>query len=879
MKVRAIRLANVGTFAEPTAVEGLSGGLDVLIGPNEMGKSTLLAALKTLFTERHTVTGKAVEVLRARAGTGEPVVEADFDVAGAGWRITKRFGKGRSAVLVDRAGGRLVAEGPEAEERLAELVTHRGAAEGGIALLWADQGAVLAPKPPEKEAKPALHAVIEREVETAADGGMARRLRDAVTKALESHVPAKRRSTAKAGSNYERALNRRDELRKALQEAESAASAAADRLAEIARLRDELRRLDGAEAAARRNEVRDKAAVAHEAGRRAVLALKSAQAEFERRAREADRMGSELQKLDADLQALAELDRGIAEGKARLTALEELCTAARERAIAAERAVTDASAEEATALAALVAAERRDAVAAARRDLSGLQATLASAAALAGEISAARQSLALIEVDPGELKELEGIVRDLDAHAARLAAGAPRVRIDYEPGRAGSIHSGGEAIVDGAELVAAGPLQLVIPGVGTVTVTPAASAQRLAAEAAARRLEERKAALLAGMGVADIAAARASLVARQQHERDVATLEARLAALAPEGVAALEQRIAALGARLESETGGRDGVARQDAEAMLARSREALQGAQAGLNAAIKADEGLRADLASLESSLADSERRVREISARLPPPAVREGERARKAAALDTARTAEREANAQVAALKDTAPDDVAMAALAEAARSTADAAVRAADETALLRQRIAGLEGAQENADENGVATRAGEVADELARAEAEVQRYRREVAELELIEEALARAEAETRERFLGPVLARVGPYLDLVFPAARLVFGEGLQPTSLSRAGIEEVIGRLSSGTQEQLAILIRLGFARLFAEAGHDMPLILDDALVYSDDERIRRMFAALSLAAEKHQVLVLTCRASAFAGLGGNRLALSAWKR
>jgi DNA repair exonuclease SbcCD ATPase subunit len=879
MKIRSIRLANVGTFAEPTAVEGLSGRLDVLIGPNEMGKSTLLAALRTLFTERHTVTGKAVEALRARAGAGEPVIEADFDAAGAGWRVTKRFGKGRAAVLVDRASGRLVAEGPEAEERLAELVTHRGAAEGGIALLWADQGAALAPKPPEKEARPALHAVIEREVESAADGGMARKLRDAVTKALEQHVPAKRRTSAKAGSHYERALNRQAELQRALQEARSAAAAAADRLAEIARLRDELQRIGSAEAAARRLEARDKAAAAHDAGSRAALGLKSAQAEFERLAREAERVDGELATLDADLQALADLDRDIAERQARLGELEQTCAAAREAATVSERASSEATAAETKALAALVAAERREATAAARRDLAGLHATRAAAAELAGEIAAASQALALSRVDAAGLKDLEGMVRELDAHAARLAAGAPRIRIDYEPGRAAGIEIGGAAIANGAEVVAARPLQLVIPGVGTVTVTPAASAELEAAAAGARRLEDRKAELLARMGVADVAAARASLASRQQQERDIATAQARLAALAPEGVTALEERVAALAERLALHTGEETGIARQDAEAMLARSRQELQAARQRLNAAIKADEGARAQLVSLKEALAQAEQRVREISVRLPPLAVRAEERARKAAARDLARAAAREANATYLALKDTAPDEAAMSALKSAALGTADAVARAADETARLRQQIERLEGAQENADEGGVATRAGEAADELARADADVARYRREVAELSLIEEVLAKAESETRERFLSPVLARLGPYLDLVFPAARLGFGDGLQAAALTRSGIEEAIGRLSSGTQEQLAILIRLGFARLFAEAGHDVPLILDDALVYSDDERIRRMFAALSLAAGQHQVLVLTCRASAFAGLGGNRLALSPWKR
>ena len=42
MKIMAIRLAECGRFQQPVALEGLSGRLDVLAGPNEMGKSTVL---------------------------------------------------------------------------------------------------------------------------------------------------------------------------------------------------------------------------------------------------------------------------------------------------------------------------------------------------------------------------------------------------------------------------------------------------------------------------------------------------------------------------------------------------------------------------------------------------------------------------------------------------------------------------------------------------------------------------------------------------------------------------------------------------------------------------------------------------------------------
>jgi uncharacterized protein YhaN len=63
--------------------------------------------------------------------------------------------------------------------------------------------------------------------------------------------------------------------------------------------------------------------------------------------------------------------------------------------------------------------------------------------------------------------------------------------------------------------------------------------------------------------------------------------------------------------------------------------------------------------------------------------------------------------------------------------------------------------------------------------------------------------------------------------------------------------------------------IRHRFA--FASVGYAVPVILDDALVHSDDGRIEAMFDALHRTARDQQILVLTCRHRAFSVLGGER--------
>jgi len=57
VKLLALRVAAFRRFAQPAAVEGFGDGINVLAGPNEMGKSTLFRALEAAFLTRYKVTG------------------------------------------------------------------------------------------------------------------------------------------------------------------------------------------------------------------------------------------------------------------------------------------------------------------------------------------------------------------------------------------------------------------------------------------------------------------------------------------------------------------------------------------------------------------------------------------------------------------------------------------------------------------------------------------------------------------------------------------------------------------------------------------------------------------------------------------------------
>ncbi len=78
---------------------------------------------------------------------------------------------------------------------------------------------------------------------------------------------------------------------------------------------------------------------------------------------------------------------------------------------------------------------------------------------------------------------------------------------------------------------------------------------------------------------------------------------------------------------------------------------------------------------------------------------------------------------------------------------------------------------------------------------------------------------------------------------------LVLDENLHIVAVKRNGLEEEFSRLSEGTQEQIAVLSRLAFAELLLDQGRPATVILDDALIFSADDRIEHRRGVRALVA------------------------------
>jgi DNA repair exonuclease SbcCD ATPase subunit len=864
VKIRAIRLREVGRFRDAIALEGLSGGLDVLAGPNELGKSTILRAVKLALFEKHTSAKKDIESLRPYAG-GAPLIEIDLEVDGKPWRLRKQYLSGRSAELKEMSSG-MVARGADAETQLAGLLSG-GVETRPLELLWVDQGTSFRPVAPSAPERNALLAAIEDEVETVADGGAARVVQARVKQELAALVTG--HATPRPAGRYKDALDVLKELERQHAEARTRLTAVEERLRKLDEVRREISALAEPEAAAKRRRAAEAAAKACEEAKQARDKLRQAQAAVATQEERFKMLASALQSFDARLADLAKQEEAAAQETPRLAELE--------RAVAeAEAKVADGRKRRDAVNAALVAAEkaRRSMELAAR--LAEVRERLQAARAAASEHRRLTDAIASNGADDAALKSLRREAGSVATLKAALSAAAPSVAVAYARGGAGKITVDGRPLQDGETLSPTRAVVLEIEGIGTVTIAPGQSQGLADREAALAGHEAAQAGLLRQLGAETLADAERLAEDRRELSAQLAEASAALKAQAPEGIARLEQIAAQLAEQAPDSTPTqRSG---SDIEAEARELMEALAGAETELAEAAGAHAQAREALAQLRARIEQRRERIASVRAELGDAEACASQRKQRADALARA---EQDRNAGVrdcAAWREAAPDAEQFAALEAAARSAEAARADAERKLADLRRVEAGIEGELKADRADDVEARVAELEDARAHAAGRVSALQDEVAALQLLARELDIAQTATREHFAKPVMARLAPYLELVFPDAHAQFGDGLQIDRLRRgAGIED-IARLSEGTQEQLAVLVRLGFGRLLAERGASVPLILDDALVYADDQRIEQMFDALKLAADSHQVLVLTCRERTFESLGGNRVAISEWR-
>lgn len=122
MNVQSIRLENWKKFIEPVQIE-LKDGLNVLYGPNESGKSTLIDSIITTFYSKHTSGSGKIKSLKPWGTSLQPRSTITFSKNGQNYSITKGFQEKKCLLEKEEDGTwRKIAEGDKADQELIKLV-------------------------------------------------------------------------------------------------------------------------------------------------------------------------------------------------------------------------------------------------------------------------------------------------------------------------------------------------------------------------------------------------------------------------------------------------------------------------------------------------------------------------------------------------------------------------------------------------------------------------------------------------------------------------------------------------------------------------------------------------------------------------------------
>jgi hypothetical protein len=106
MKIRSIELTNfkkVGTVR----VDTIGDNVSVLVGSNELGKSTLLQATNAVIFDKARSTASHVKAFRHFVNGTVPEVKVAFDIGAKSWAIHKRFAGQAGRAVLRCADGRI----------------------------------------------------------------------------------------------------------------------------------------------------------------------------------------------------------------------------------------------------------------------------------------------------------------------------------------------------------------------------------------------------------------------------------------------------------------------------------------------------------------------------------------------------------------------------------------------------------------------------------------------------------------------------------------------------------------------------------------------------------------------------------------------------
>jgi hypothetical protein len=417
-----------------------------------------------------------------------------------------------------------------------------------------------------------------------------------------------------------------------------------------------------------------------------------------------------------------------------------------------------------------------------------------------------------------------------------------------------------------------GATEVEVPGVLTARFTPGATALDIQAEHAAAQQD--LAAALATAQVADVAAARLTDQRRRELVGDRDRLTATLVGLCGDDEAEqLRSKLAELRAKAHGDDIAMDLTAAR-AELDEADGARVKAGADLETHRRVSAAAGVKLTELSTKATLskdklATQRAELATVADRLAQQRATVTDENLKANA-DAHLQAAQKADGRVAELKGqlvaAAPDTVA-AELADATAAAEALKIRH-DEIARTLHEIS-VELTLFRAEGRKGKLDAAQTKCEHARSEHD--RVGSRARAVELLRSVMVRHRDTTRLRYIEPFRAELQRLGRPVFgPSFEVDIDTDLCILNRTLEGCTVPYESLSGGAKEQLGILARLAGAALVANEDA-VPILIDDALGFTDPQRLAKMAEVFDTLGERGQVIVLTCTPARYDGVKGAR--------
>lgn len=862
MKLHRLVLANYRGI-ERREIEFPDHGVVVVCGANEIGKSSMIEALDLLLESKDRSTKKEVKQIKPTNSDVGSEVTAEISSGPYRFVYRKRFHKKCETELTVLAPRREQLTGDEAHDRVRAML-----AETVDTDLWHAQRVLQA----SSSAAVDLSGcdALSRALDVAAGNDALSGIELLLVERIDAEFARYFTSTGRPTGEWAAAISRLADADAAVTACAAAVTEVDDRVSRHAALSEEVAELSQQLVAAGTRFVAAQAAAAKIAAladqereakliavAAAAMSTSSAAAYTERL-----RLSTEIDTRAAAIAALAKQAQAVADAQS---------------AAAAAAGASDTAVEEAAS--ALIGVQHRAECAqrivdqlAARDEADWLSARLAKIDTIQDERARVIEELSAVVLTEELLHRIESAAAAAERAREQLALLSTVVEFTAAADIEFSCDNQRVSLSAGQSwsIAATGPTMIEVPGILSARVNPGTTALDIQSKCIVAQQDLADA--LADGEVVDVAAARCADQRRRELSSSRDQLTATLTGLC--GDEAVEQLRSRLAQLRVGQPAGSDLFVTDTATA-----RAELDAAQAACTAAETECETCRRFAAAAGRQLAEITMQAMVLRnslmtqrAELDAATDRLTERRTSvsdedlAVKVDAERQASQVAEQRLAelteALASTAPDAVAAelaaaAAAVESLRDRNDDAVRARREVS-IELSVFGSEGRKGKLD-------AAET--EREHAASQHARIGQRARAAQLLRSVMARHRDTTRLRYVEPYRAELqrlgrpvfGPTFEVDVDSNLCIRGRTLDDTTVPYES-------LSGGVKEQLAILTRLAGAALVAKED-TVPVVVDDALGFTDPDRLAKMGAVFDTVGAHGQVIVLTCTPDRYAGV------------